>query len=103
MTTPITVTIVHGLGRAEARRRIDAGFGKLAASLPGGVGAATQGWEGDRLAFRITALAQVAAGVIEVDDAQVQIRIELPGALGLMARALQDRLLRAGQRLLTDT
>ena len=36
MATPITVSIPHQLGRAEARRRIDGGFAKMIQLLPGG-------------------------------------------------------------------
>jgi hypothetical protein len=58
MTTPLTVSIPHQLGRAEARRRIEAGFAKTLAGLPGGVGQCSQRWEGDRLVFSVAALGQ---------------------------------------------
>lgn len=101
MATPITVSIPHQLGRAEARRRIEAGFTKIIHQLPGGGGACSQRWDGDRLTFSVAAIGQTVAGVIDVLDAAVTIEIELPGVLGLIASGLKDRLQKAGQLLLT--
>ena len=102
MRTPITMTIAHQLGRAEARRRIETGFGKMIKSLPGGTGQSSERWEGDRLVFSVGALAQTISGVVDVGDAAVTMEIQLPGVLGLIARGLQDRIRKAGQLLLTN-
>ena len=101
MATPITVTLPHQLGRAEARRRIENGFGKIAQALPGGAGTSSQRWEGDRLVFAVGALGQTVSGVIDVHDTAVRMEIQLPGVLGLLAGGLKDRLRKAGTLLLT--
>jgi len=101
MTTPITVTLPHQLGRAEARRRIEAGFGKMIKALPGASGQANERWEGDRLVFSVVTMAQTIAGVIDVGDAAVTMEIQLPGVLGLIARGIKGRLQKAGQLQLT--
>lgn len=101
MTTPITINIPHQLGRAEARRRIEAGFTKLIAQLPGSVGACSQRWDGDQLSFSVRAMGQTIAGIADVFDATVVMEIELPGVLGIIANGLKDRLQKAGQLLLT--
>jgi hypothetical protein len=101
MATPITVSIPHQLGRAEARRRIDTGFAKIIHLLPGSGGSCSQRWDGDRLIFSAAAMGQTVAGVIDVLDAAVTIEIDLPGVLGLIAGGLKDRLQKMGQRLLT--
>ena len=101
MSTPIIVTLPHQLGRAEARRRIETGFGKMIKGVPGGTGHCSERWEGDRLVFSVGALAQSIAGVIDVGDAAVTMEIQLPGVLGLIASGLKDRLQKAGQLLLT--
>ena len=101
MATPITVSIPHQLGRAEARRRIDTGFAKIVQMLPGGGGNRSQHWEGDRLIFSAAAMGQTVAGVIDVLDSAVTMEIELTGVLGLIAGGLKDRLQKAGQLLLT--
>ena len=101
MATPITISIPHQLGRAEARRRIEAGFTKLTHQLPGSSGATSERWDGDRLTFNLAAMGQSVAGVIDVLDTAVTMEIELPGVLGMLAGALKDRLQKAGQLLLT--
>lgn len=101
MATPITISIQHQLGRAEARRRIEAGFAKIIHQLPGGSGGCSERWDGDRLIFGVTAMGQTIDGVIDVLDAAVTIEITLPGVLGMVASALKNRLQKVGQLLLT--
>ncbi len=100
MTTSIDLTIPHQLGRAEARRRIEAGFEKVIQQVPG-VGRHSQEWDGDRLVFRVASMGQTVAGVVDVRETDVTMRIDLPGVLGLIAGAFRGRLAQAGQRLLT--
>ena len=101
MATPLVVTIPHQLGRAEARRRIENGFGKIVEALPGGPGKCSQRWEVDRLVFAIVAVGQTVSGTIDVLDAAVTMEIELPGVLGLLAGGLKGRLQKTGRLLLT--
>jgi hypothetical protein len=101
MATPLTITIPHQLGRAEARRRIEGGFSKIAGLLPGG-GACSERWDEDRLIFSVATMGQTIAGAVRVLDAEVTMEIELPGVLGMIAGGLKDRLRRAGQLLLTQ-
>jgi hypothetical protein len=91
MTTPVTISIPHQLGRAEARRRIDSGFASLIGQLPGG-GSSRHDWQGDQLNFSVGAMGQTITGAIEVLDAAVTISIELPGVLGAIANGLKGRL-----------
>ena len=102
MATPITVNIPHQLGRAEARRRIENGFGKITHLLPGGIGGtSTERWDGDRLVFSVATMGQTVSGVVTVLDSTVTMEIELPGVLGVIANGLKNRLLKMGQLLLT--
>ena len=101
MATPITISIPHQLGRVEARRRIEAGFAKMASQVPGSTGASSERWDGDRLTFSLAAMGQTVGGVITVLDAAVTMEIELPGVLGMIAGSLKDRLQKVGQLLLT--
>jgi hypothetical protein len=101
MPTPITISIPHQLGRAEARRRIETGFANIIHWVPGRAGACSERWDGDRLTFGVTAMGQKVTGVIDVLDAVVTMEIELPGVLGMIAGGLKGRLKKAGQLLLT--
>ena len=101
MATPISISIPHQLGRAEARRRIETGFAKIVGQLPGGAGTCSERWDGDRLTFSVGGLGQTVSGVVTVLDATVTMELELPGVLGLIASGLKGRLQKAGQLLLT--
>jgi putative polyhydroxyalkanoate system protein len=99
MSKAVSVTIPHELGRAEARRRVDAGFGDLSRHL-GGLGAVTQSWEGDRLSFSFAAMGQAISGAIEVADRSVNLEVILPDLLAMMAGKVKGRLQKQGQLLL---
>lgn len=101
MSKPVTVTIAHQLGLAEARRRVDEGFADLARHLGGPVGAVDRHWEGDRLSFTLTAMGQAIAGHVAVADAAVTIVVLLPGFLAMIAGKVQGTLQKEGQLLLT--
>jgi len=101
MATPLSITIPHQLGRAEARRRIETGFAKIVGQLPGGTGTSSERWDGDRLTFSVSAMGQTVSGVVDVLDAAVKMDLELPGVFGLLAGSLKGRLQQAGQLLLT--
>lgn len=101
MATPLSVSIPHQLGRAEARRRIEAGFANIVRQLPGSGSTCNERWEGDRLTFSVSGLGQTVSGVVDVLDAAVQMEIELPGILGMIGSSLKGRLQSAGQLLLT--
>jgi hypothetical protein len=96
----ITISIPHQLGRAEARRRIEAGFAKMIHQMSGSAGTWSERWEGDRLIFAVAAMGQTVSGVVSVLDQAVTMEIELPGVLGILAGSLKDRLQKAGQLLL---
>ena len=89
MSTPLIISIPHRLGKAEALRRLKtdlsgagAGFGHLFTINE-------QTWNGDRLQFRITALAQDVHGSIDVAEDYVRLEVFLPWLLALLAETLQ--------------
>ncbi len=87
----INVTVPHQLGKAEARRRLEAGFGK-AAGLADGVGAVDQQWQGDELSFSVTAMGQTVRGTATVHDQLVAIAVRLPWLLAKMAEVLRPQI-----------
>lgn len=99
MSKPLVVSLPHELGRAEARRRIDAGVAQLVGQV-GAVGALTQSWKEDVLHFSLVALGQTLTGQIAVEDREVRMEIVLPGVLGLLAGKLKGRIRDQGQVLL---
>jgi putative polyhydroxyalkanoate system protein len=101
MSKPITLTIPHGLGREEARRRIAEGFQKIGGQFGA---AAAKGlktsWTGDRMDFQVQAMGQSVTGHVNVEDAVVAMEIMLPAMLAMMAGAVKERVREQGQLML---
>jgi Putative polyhydroxyalkanoic acid system protein (PHA_gran_rgn) len=100
---PITVNLPHNLGKAEARRRIEAGFGNMRQQLTGGLGGMVsfqERWEGDRLHFEGSGLGQKLTGRLDVLADSVQIQIDLPEILAAIADRIAGALKKEGQKLL---
>jgi hypothetical protein len=100
---PVTVNIPHQLGKAEARRRIEEGFGRMHQQMMGGVGVMltfTERWEGDRLHFEGAGLGQKITGRIDIRAESVEIQLDLPEMLAAIADLVTGRIRQEGQRLL---
>lgn len=103
MARPVTVNIPHALGKDEARRRIEEGFGRMRQQMTGGIGgmlAFTDRWEGDRLHFEGGGLGQKLTGRLDVLADSVQIQLDLPEILAAIADRIRGKLQSEGQKLL---
>ena len=99
MSAPVVADVPHKLGKAEARRRVERGFGKLAGFIPGGQ-VTRHAWEGDTLRFTVEAMGQRVDATLDVRDALVHARLELPALLGMFAGRSQEALKANGPKLL---
>jgi hypothetical protein len=100
MSAPLVVSIPHRLGREEARRRLQAGLTRAAASLPI-LKVDEEKWDGDRMIFRVRALGQAAGGHVDVEDDHVRIEVTLPWLLQRFAEVAQATIKNRGKLLLT--
>jgi hypothetical protein len=100
MPAPLVVSIPHRLGREEARRRLQAGLTRAAASVPV-LKVDEERWDGDRMTFRVRALGQAAAGHVDVEDEHVRVEVTLPWLLQRFAEAAQSAIKSRGNLLLT--
>ena len=103
MGKPVAVNIPHTLGKTEARRRIEQGFGSIQRSLPLGLAgmlSAKERWEGDRLHFEVAGLGQTLGGRLDVLADSVQIQIDVPEMLAAIADSISAKLRKGTQRLL---
>lgn len=100
MSTPLVVSIPHRLGREEARRRLQAGLTRAAASVPV-LKVDEERWDGDSMMFRVRALGQAAAGRVDVEDAHVRVEVTLPWLLQRFAEVAQNVIKSRGSLLLT--
>jgi hypothetical protein len=99
-TEPVTVTISHRLGRAEAKRRIDNGLASIGAELRQFVRALDYSWQGYRLDFRAALLMQTIAGRIDVFDEFVRVELTLSRLLHLIAKTIAGHIEQRGAALL---
>ena len=99
MSKPVVVSIPHELGRAEARRRIEEGLGRLTAQI-GAVGEIKQAWDGDLLRFSLQAIGQTVTGTIDIQDREARLEVHLPGIFAMIANKVKGRLRDEGQLLL---
>jgi hypothetical protein len=100
MSKPFVVSIPHRLGKDEALRRLKAGLGTAQANYKHLFTVEEETWIGDRLQFRITALAQTVSGTIDVADDQVHLQVFLPWLLSKLAAAIQPLVRKEGTLLL---
>ena len=100
MSKPVVVNVPHDLGRDEARRRLETGFGRIREQIGGKALAFEERWEAERLHFNAGAFGQKVSGRVDVLDKSVRIEVDLPWILASIAEKLQGRLQKAGTLLL---
>jgi Putative polyhydroxyalkanoic acid system protein (PHA_gran_rgn) len=100
MSKPFVVSIPHRLGKDEALRRLKSGLGAAQANYKHLFTVQEETWTGDRLQFRISALAQTVSGTIDVAEDQVHLQVFLPRLLSKLAEAIQPLVRKEGTLLL---
>jgi len=102
MPRPVTVTIAHELGKDEARKRVQEGFGKLQRQMTGGMMFNfTEEWTSeDTLAFSAKGLGQDIHGEIDIFPQHVRIVVTLPSLLATIAETITGKVEREGRLLL---
>jgi hypothetical protein len=97
---PLVVSIPHHLGREEALRRIKSGLATVRTSYSALLTIHDETWTGDRLAFRVSAVGQHAAGLIDVADSHVRLEVTLPWLLAKLAEKLTPAIRKEGTLML---
>ena len=100
MSKPLVVSIPHRLGKDEALRRLKSGLGSARSRFGHLFAVQEEIWTGDRLAFRIIAVGQVASGTIDVFDDHVNLEVVLPWLLAKIAEAVQPLIRKEGTLML---
>jgi hypothetical protein len=100
MNAPLTVSMPHRLGKDEAVRRLKGGMARMASNLGGLIAIEQEVWEGDKLTFQMRALAQSAAGTIEVFEDSIRIDVMLPWLLAKLGERLIPAMKREATLLL---
>ncbi len=97
----LTATIPHRLGREEAKRRIENEVANVRRSHGGLLQDVRADWTGDRLDFAVSAVGQSINGHLVVEEQAVQVEVELPWLLAMLAGAIKQQLEDRGKKLLT--
>lgn len=100
MSKPLIVTVPHQLGREEARRRLENGLGQLRHTFADKVSSIEDSWTGDRLDLRVQALGQNVAALVDVAEDHVQVEVQLPWMLAMLAEKAKGLIQREGTLLL---
>jgi hypothetical protein len=100
MSRPLVVSIPHRLGKDEAVRRLKSGLGNVRTNFGHLLAVQEETWTGDHLQFRVSALAQVVSGNIDVADDHVKLEVVLPWLLAKLAETLQPLIRKEGALML---
>ena len=100
MSKPIFVSIPHHLGKDEAVRRLKSGLNTLRASYGHLFKMEEESWTDNRLQIRVSAMAQVVSGTVEVLDDHVNLEVLLPWLLAALAEKIQPLIRKEGALML---
>lgn len=100
MTRPVVVSIPHQLGKAEAKRRLEAGFGQVKQQLGGQLATLNDTWDGDRMGFDLGIMGQKVQGHLDVAEDHVRLEVQLPWMLAMFADKAKAVIQRQGTLLL---
>jgi hypothetical protein len=100
MAKPVVVSVPHQLGREEAVRRLKSGIERTRHAFGSQFAVLEENWEGDHLDLRIAILGQATNGTIDVAEDHVQIAVELPWLLGMIAEKAKGLIEKQGQLML---
>src|SRR5262249_10175552 len=96
----ISVAIPHQLSRPEAKRRIEQLINDLQQQYGSSVGRVERNWEGDTLAFSVSAMGASLSGHAYLEDQAVRIEIPLPWPLAMFAGNVKQQIEQEGRKLL---
>jgi putative polyhydroxyalkanoate system protein len=85
----LTLSVPHQLGRTEAKRRIQEQLDQAQRQYSAVLTGVEQRWAGDHLDVTVRGGGQAVTGHADVEDSVVQVSIELPWMLALLAGPLK--------------
>ena len=100
MPRPVVVTIPHRLGKAEAKRRLRAGFHNVRSNVGESFMVLKVDWAGDHLDFQASLLGQSTTGTVDVAEDHVRLELQLPWVLAMLADKAKALVKRQGQLML---
>ncbi len=87
----LEVRVPHSVGRDEARRRLDAAILRARDEYADKVGGIEATWEAeDRLRLLLTVMGMEIDSEVDVHEAELVVRLEVPGMAGLFAGRIKE-------------
>ena len=100
MSKEILVVLPHSLGREEARRRVGEAIERARGGIGQGLINADVKWPNpDHADLSVGALGQTVSAQIDVQEAEVRVRVLLPWLLASLAGKVTERIQQAGATL----
>jgi len=100
MARTLSVSISHELTQEQAKERLINGIADARAKHPSFLKNATETWNGNTMSFTASAMGQTITGRIEVEPKNVNIHVDLPMLLAMLANKLKPQLEAEGRKLL---
>lgn len=100
MSDPVVVTIPHRLGKAEATRRLQAGFRGLRNGLSGKFAVVNETWNQSHMDFNASLLGQSTSGMVDVGEDYVRLELQLPWILAMLANRAKALVEKEGKLML---
>ena len=100
MARTIRLSVPHNLTQQEARTRIQNGIAKLRQQHGNKASNIIETWTQDHLDFEVTAMGQHVRGQVEVRPQDVELQLELPWMLAMLAGRIQKEVETEGRKLL---
>lgn len=96
------VAIPHDLEREVVRGRLKSKGHEIGDHIPGGMAEVQTSWPTeDQMALDISAMGQTLRGTIDIEESQLVINMDLPGALSFLEPMISGAIQKQGQKLLT--
>ncbi len=100
MSDAITISIPHQLGKEEALRRLKSGMASARGKFASLMTVEEETWNGDQLAFRVSAMGQKSSGTITAFENYVLVEVRLPWMLAKIAEKILPVIRKEGQLML---
>jgi hypothetical protein len=100
MAKTITMSLPHDLSEDEVKRRLVKSLADARSRFPSQLKDAKETWAGNRMNFNARAMGQTIAGFIEIQPKAVNVSVDLPFVLGLLAGKIRPQIEAEGRKLL---
>ena len=96
----ISITIPHKLSQDDARARLQNGIIELKGKYGDKVAAMDETWNGNQMAFKLSAMGQAITGRVDVQPQAVKLDVDLPWLLAMLADRIKPQIEQEGRKML---